>query len=223
MQRATGDADLRSPGAVLLVSTYELGHQPHGITLPKAFLERAGFEPSTMDLAVDEFDAAKVERARFVAVSVPMHTALRLGEGVARRIRRLNPDAAICFHGHYALLHGAALREELADFVLGGELEEQLVKILEGQSDGGDAAALSRLEIPVPSRDGLPRADRYAHLVHGEKHVAAGYTEATRGCSHLCGHCPIPAVYDGKLFVVPEHVVLDDIRQQVRAGVGHIT
>jgi hypothetical protein len=34
---------LRESGAVLLVSCYELGHQPLGIAWPKAFLERAGY------------------------------------------------------------------------------------------------------------------------------------------------------------------------------------
>jgi hypothetical protein len=51
----------------------------------------------------------------------------------------------------------------------------------------------------------------------------AGYVEASRGCLHLCTHCPIPPVYGGRFFVVPEDVVLEDIRQQVRAGATHIT
>ena len=34
-------ADMRLPGAVLLISCYELGHQPLGIALPLGFLERA--------------------------------------------------------------------------------------------------------------------------------------------------------------------------------------
>src|SRR5207245_2335594 len=51
----------------------------------------------------------------------------------------------------------------------------------------------------------------------------AGSVEATRGCKHLCRHCPIPPVYGGRFFVVPRHVVLADIRQQVEAGASHIT
>ncbi len=34
---------MRGEGEILLVSTYELGHAPHGIALPAAFLRRAGF------------------------------------------------------------------------------------------------------------------------------------------------------------------------------------
>ncbi len=84
-------------------------------------------------------------------------------------------------------------------------------------------AVLERLDFPVPSRTALPSLDRYAHLVHGDTHVVAGYTEASRGCLHRCGHCPVPAVYDGRLFVVPEEVVLEDVRRQVEAGARHIT
>ena len=47
-------ASLRAPGGILLVSCYELGHQPLGTAWPAAFLERAGFAPHQLDLAVDE-------------------------------------------------------------------------------------------------------------------------------------------------------------------------
>jgi len=47
--------------------------------------------------------------------------------------------------------------------------------------------------------------------------------EASRGCLHLCTHCPIPPVYGGRFFVVPREVVLADIRDLVSAGARHIT
>ena len=50
-----------------------------------------------------------------------------------------------------------------------------------------------------------------------------GYVEASRGCKHLCRHCPIPPVYGGRFFVVPPEVVLADVRQLVAAGARHIT
>jgi hypothetical protein len=111
---------VRAPGAVLLVSCYELGHQPAGLALPLAFLERAGFAPATVDLAVERLDAARARRARLVAISVPMHTALRIGVHAARHIRELNPSAVICFHGLYAALNREFLLQRVADAVLGG-------------------------------------------------------------------------------------------------------
>ena len=70
----------------------------------------------------------------------------------------------------------------------------------------------------------MPELTKYARVVMpgGEQRVA-GSTEATRGCKHLCRHCPIVPVYNGAFRVVEREVVLADIRQQVAAGARHIT
>ena len=219
---------LRQPGAILLVSCYELGHQPLGLAWPRAFLERAGYAPETLDLAVEPFDADKAQRARLVAISVPMHTALRLGVRAADRVRRLNASCRIVFYGLYALLNAEYLSAQGADQVLGGELEQDLVALVR-RYDAGEApaleprATLERLPFPPPTRAGLPALTRYASLARAGDLVPAGYVEASRGCLHTCLHCPVPAVYGGRFFTVPRDVVLNDIRQLVAAGAGHIT
>ena len=58
-----------------------------------AFLEQHGYAPDVMDVAIEPFDGAKAALARLVAISVPMHTALRLGVGVAQKVRKVNPDS----------------------------------------------------------------------------------------------------------------------------------
>ncbi len=225
---------MRGEGDILLVSTYELGHSPQGVAWPAAFLERAGFRPAALDLAVEPFDEARVRRARLVALSVPMHTALRLGLTAAARVRSVNPEAALCFHGLYAPLNARRLLAAGAAAVLGGECEEDLVALaraLERGTDlsgfvqrGGAAAGLSRLGFPVPDRRGLPPLDRYARLAlpDGSQRLA-GYAEATRGCKYLCRHCPIPPVYGGRFFAVPLDVVVEDVARQVAAGAAHLT
>jgi len=50
-----------------------------------------------------------------------------------------------------------------------------------------------------------------------------GYTETSRGCQHLCRHCPVVPVYGGRFVVVQPDVVLEDIRRQVHSGAEHIT
>lgn len=219
---------LREPGAILLVSCYELGHQPLGIAWPQAFLERAGYAPDSLDLAIEPWHEAKIGRARLVGISVPMHTALRLGVRAAERIRRTNPECHIVFYGLYALLNAKYLLSGIADYVFGGEFEESFVDLVE-QLERGESprttydARRTRLKFPLPSRASLPPLNRYVKLSRNGQEIPAGYVEASRGCLHHCLHCPIPPVYDGRFCIVPRDVVLADIRRLIAAGAGHIT
>lgn len=227
---------LRNPGAVLLVSCYELGHQPHGVTLAAAFLARAGFHPAVLDLSQCRLDETAARRASVIALSVPMHTALRVGIEAIRRIREINPRAFVCCYGLYAWLNGDYLLQGLADAVIGGEYEDALVALMRDLDRGGTGhvpgvwrsgvlarPVRQRLDFPVPQRAGLPALSSYARLVRDGREIVAGYTEATRGCLHHCLHCPIPAVYGGRFFAVPLDVVLEDIRRQVATGAAHVT
>ena len=262
-------ASLRQPGAILLVSCYELGHQPIGIALPMGFLEQAGYAPASLDIAVENVDLERITHARVVGISVPMHTALRLGVRVAELVRETNPSSHVCFYGLYASLNAEYLlspregarppgqepvsaglgwagatasgeggcKHAVADSVIGGEYEAPLVQLIEALEQGDSLEEveavshrgriigphLKRLPFAVPSRTGLPALERYAHLERaGAQHVV-GYVEASRGCLHLCLHCPIVPVYEGRFFIVPAEIVLEDIRRQVVAGATHIT
>ena len=106
---------------ILLVSLYELGHQPLALSVAAGLLESAGFRTETLDLAVEELDREKVARARVAALSVPMHTALRLGVRAAAKIREINPTCHVCFFGLYAALNREYLLEHAADSVVGPE------------------------------------------------------------------------------------------------------
>lgn len=218
---------MKASGAVLLVACYELGHQPLAVAWPAAFLERRGYAPAVMDLSVEPFDTEKVTRARVVLISVPMHTALRLGVKVAEGVRAVNATCRIVFYGLYATLNAEYLLARGADAVLAGEAESALVALVE-RLEAGDrphsvAPILEKLDFAVPSRAALPSLKQYAHLERNGRLELAGYVEASRGCKHMCRHCPIPPVYGGRFFVVPRDVVLADVRQLVGAGATHIT
>ena len=223
---------MKESGAILLVACYELGHQPLAVAWPAAFLEREGYRPAVMDVSVEPFDAERVQRARVVLISVPMHTALRLGVTVAERVRAVNPACHIAFFGLYATLNAEHLLAGPADSVLSGEVEAALVGLVRRLEAGADSTTASRarslsvlekLSFPVPSRAQLPSLKKYARLERDDGQELVAYVEASRGCKHLCRHCPIPPVYGGRFFVVPVEVLLADVRQQVEAGATHVT
>ena len=215
---------------VVLISTYELGRQPFGLASPAAWLRAAGAEVRCLDLAREPLDAEAVRGAGLVAFYVPMHTATRLGAQAAERVRRLNPSAHLCFYGLYAPVNEAFLRSLGAQTVLGGEFEPGLVHLVERLQRGEPGGqteplvSLDRLHFMTPDRSGLPPLAEYARLkLGGGRSRTVGYTEASRGCKHLCRHCPIVPVYQGRFRVVDRAVVLSDVRQQVAAGARHIT
>jgi len=219
---------------VVLISTYELGHQPFGLASPAARLEHAGASVTCLDLAVQELDAAAIAAADLVAFYLPMHTATRLATGVIAQVRQINPAAHLCCYGLYAPVNEPFLRSLGAGTILGGEFEDGLVSLITrlagGQPPVGGVAqpepivSRGRQHFLVPDRSGLPALHHYAHVIDGDgSNRVAGYTEATRGCKHRCRHCPIVPVYDGIFRAVPRDIVLEDIRQQVAAGARHIT
>jgi len=227
---------VRDHGAVLLIACYELGHQPLAVAWPAAVLEQRGFAPAVLDISVEPLDPEKVRRARLIAISVPMHTALRVGITVAERVRQLNPGTHLCFYGLYATLNAEHLLTRGIDSVIGGEIEEPLAALVEsleaGRTDpipgvrrAGQPAGphIARPTLPRPSRAALPALKTYARLERDGRQLPVGYVEASRGCKHLCRHCPLPPIYGGRFFVVPADVVLADVAQQVEAGAGHIT
>ncbi len=131
---------MREPGAILLVACYELGHQPLAVAWAAAFLEARGYAPAVMDVSVEPFDPDKVSRARLVAVSVPMHTALRVGIALIERVRAVNPACHVAAYGLYAQLNAEYLLAHGVDSVIGGEAEAPLVALAEALEAGTGAA-----------------------------------------------------------------------------------
>ena len=212
----------------LLISTYDLGHQPLHIASPAASLRRAGHTVRCRDLSVQEWDESDIEWADAVAFSVPMHTAMRLALGAVNRIRRSRPDMPVCLYGLYAHIEDRACGGP-AVHTISGEYERGLLGWARSISDSepgaprGQVVDLGRQQFQAPARDGLPGLDHYSQLAIGGERRLAGYVEASHGCAHRCGHCPVPAVYDGKVRVVGEDVVLEDIANLVSMGARHIT
>lgn len=210
---------------ILLVSTYELGHQPLHVASPAAALRLAGHDVRCLDLSIDEWDAGLAAWADKVAFSVPMHTAMRLALSAATELKAQRPDLPVCLYGLYAAVSTDRTVGTVADRVIAGEYEPALVAWAsqEARRAPDTVIQLGRTEPRLPARDLLPPLDRYARLAIGGEERLVGYVEASRGCSHRCRHCPVPVVYDGRLRQVEEDAVLADVTQLVAAGAEHLT
>jgi radical SAM superfamily enzyme YgiQ (UPF0313 family) len=218
---------------IVLISTYELGRQPFGLASPAAWLRKRGHEVTCLDLSRESLNEQALREARLIAFYVPMHTATRLTLELVEPLRRLSPAAHLCAYGLYAALTAESFRAIGVTSLFSGEFEQSLVDLAEHLS-GLSASpqihpldsniSLARLRFLTPDRAALPALQNYAHLVlPGGEHRTVGYTEASRGCKHLCRHCPIVPVYNGVFRIVDRDVILADIRQQVAAGAQHIT
>ena len=225
--------EAKRPTQVLLVSTYELGHQPFGLAEPAAMLRQRGAVVRTLDLAVERVDEEVFCGADLIAFYVPMHTATRLAARMIPKVRGLNPSAHIAAYGLYAPMNEIYLRHLGVQTVLGGEFEEGLTALAQRLERGVEAMlgeqlepriSLARQDFVIPDREGLPALDQYAYLrlPNGDRRTA-GYVETSRGCKHRCRHCPVVPVYNGRFRIIPRQIVLEDIRQQAAAGARHIT
>ncbi|WP_420645212.1 CUAEP/CCAEP-tail radical SAM (seleno)protein [Candidatus Leptofilum sp.] len=213
---------------VTLISTYDLGHQPFGLASPAAWLEAAGAAVSCVDVSVRPFQPHTVQTANLIAFYLPMHTATRLAVPLIQRVQRINQQAHVCAYGLYAPVNEDYLRELGVQTILGGEFEQGLVDLMIALRDGQPlpglpSVSLARQQFVRPSRTALSPLTSYAHLSTPNGKRVIGYTEASRGCKHLCRHCPIVPVYNGRFRIIQPEVVLADVRQQVAAGAQHIT
>jgi radical SAM superfamily enzyme YgiQ (UPF0313 family) len=225
---------------VVLINPYELGRQPFGLAEPAAWLKREGCAVQCLDLSLQMLEPEVLVGADLVAIYVAMHTATRIAVAALPRIKQLAPHAHLCVYGLYAPMNETLLRELGVATVLGGEVEPALVSLVKRLRKAslhknnhlrhGDVTqtepvvSLAKIDFVLPDRSGLPALARYAHLITpegGSKIV--GFAEGTRGCKHLCRHCPVVPVYQGKFRIVPVDVVMQDIRQQVAAGAQHIS
>jgi radical SAM superfamily enzyme YgiQ (UPF0313 family) len=208
---------------VVLISTYDLGRQPFGLASPAAWLRPEGHQVTTADLSREPAPFDAIRTADWIAFYLPMHTATRLAIPQIRAARELNPGARICCYGLHAPANDQMLRKLGVTHIIGGEFEKALADLISGRATPALTLSLDRLQFRVPDRANLPPLRKYAALQHGSAQKIVGYTEASRGCKHLCRHCPIVPIYQGRFRVIDRDVVLSDIRQQVSAGAGHIT
>jgi radical SAM superfamily enzyme YgiQ (UPF0313 family) len=208
---------------VVLISPYDLGRQPFALAEPAALLERAGFSVSCLDLSLERLEAIDWRDAALVAIHLGMHTATRIALEALPRIRAAAPGARLCAYGLYAPMNAALLRSHGVTDVIGGEFEPGLLAAALGAAPAVSLVYRGKVDFAVPQRAHLPALSRYARLILPDgAERTVGFAEASRGCKHLCRHCPVVPVYEGRFRAVPAEIVLADVRQQVAQGAQHI-
>lgn len=217
---------------LVLLSTYELGARPLGCTVPAALLEAAGHEVRAVDLSIEPWPAGEVAAADGVVLSVPMHTALRLGNAVVDRLRGERPGVPLFVHGLYAHAAAAAAGRGFrpGDVAVAGEAGDRLVAWASDLAPPERPPAALVTEIgsarpgprPAQARAGLPDLASYARLRVGEDERLVGTLATTSGCNHRCRHCPVPVVYGGRSR--PEHLdtALAEAGALVAEGAVHL-
>src|SRR5258708_40056664 len=170
-----------------------MGRQPFGLASPAAWLRRRGHDVLCVDVSRQRFPIEAVAEAGLIAFHLPMHTATRLAVRLIQKIRAVRPDAHICCYGLYAPMNEAFLRSLGVRTILGGEFERALAALADGVDT--PTAPLERLHFIQPDRSQLPPLASYATLQVSRVSKRVGYTEARRGCKHLCRHSSVGPVY----------------------------
>lgn len=229
---------------VLLASTFEGGYQPITVASAATPLREAGHDVEVLDTYVHGVDEDRLRWAELVAISLPIFDSVQSGLELSRLTRELNPGAHRAFFGQHATIHAYRLVGEHCESSIAGEWEQPLVGLaarvagdavveLPGVVDFVPIAAvgrprhlINRRGIRVPSRELLPPLEKYPQAqidsLLGSPQIV-GSTEITRGCHHRCLYCSVFAAYDGKVVLVPDDVVVQDVENQVRMGMTHLT
>ena len=228
----------------LLVSTFEGGFQPMTVASAATHFLEAGLDVTVLDTYVEGVREELFPGAELVAISIPLFDALTPGIEVAQRVRQHNPRAHVTFFGPYATLNASRLVGPYGDSCVLGEWEVPLCTLacrLAGASEGpvpglvephhlaaGLAVRphLTRDHFRVPARHLLPPLHKYPQAqvdkLCGTPQIV-GVTEIARGCHHRCLYCSVFAVYQGKVLLVPEDVVLTDVQHLIAGGMTHLS
>ncbi|MFP5408239.1 MAG: CUAEP/CCAEP-tail radical SAM (seleno)protein [Gammaproteobacteria bacterium] len=225
MTACTTQACAPSGARIVLVSPYELGRQPFNLAQPAAWFARADISVACVDLSQQKLDPATFTDADYVAIYLGMHTATRIAAAALPKIRALAPHTRIAAFGLYAPVNADWLRTLGVEAIFGGESEPDLMAWVQtGVAPAATMVRREKIDFLLPDRSALPELARYARLILADgTEKTTGFAEASRGCKHLCRHCPVVPVYEGKFRVVPVETVIADIAQQVAVGAAHIS
>ncbi len=224
----------------LIISLYDLGHQPYELLQLDAALSQAEIPSSIIDLSITEMSELKnfdLDDTHII-ISVPMHTAARLALSVLEALIQWDNRPEITLMGHYAeAMSTLSLPVEVTMFASGESIDPIVDNICSRTKTSGEvhkkasaihinttttSRRLKLIDFPL-HREKLPSLDRYTSYIDGEKMQVAGYVEASRGCLHHCTHCPVAATYGGRIRINSVDSITREVEALYSTGARHIT
>jgi radical SAM superfamily enzyme YgiQ (UPF0313 family) len=229
---------------VLVVSTFEGGYQPITVATALTPLLDGGIDVTALDTYVDGVREELLAEPALVAIAIPLFDAVQSGVVLAQRVRELNPQAHITFFGQHATISHSRLAGVHGDSAINGEWEVPLLALARHLTDtsqsslpgvfwpgvnepiGAQRPFMPRDHFRLPTRHVLPPLYKYPQpqidKLSDEPKIV-GSTEVARGCHHRCLYCSVFAAYQGKVLLIPEDLVVEDVRQLVAGGMTHLT
>ncbi|MFB4212861.1 RCCLKC-tail radical SAM protein [Shouchella sp. 1P09AA] len=229
---------------ILLVSSFEGGFQPSTIATAATPLIKDGHDVQVLDTYVEGIVESKFEGKDLIAISIPLFDAVHAGVELSKKAAEINPTAHVTFFGQHATINARRFTGKYSHSSVTGEWEKPLrllAQHLEGNYEGDIpglvtaehiinethiAPCMDRKSFDLPSRSILPSLHKYPqkqinHLLGSDQVV--GSTEIARGCHHRCLYCSVFAAYGGKVLLIPEDIVINDVRNLVEDGMTHLT
>lgn len=228
--------------AVLIISTYDLGHQPQGPAELAGHLHAIGIDSQILDLSLTGQIDAQLKRlsqsssqqldespwqsllsaSDTLVIFLNMLTSAKMARELVNHIASFSErPSRLALSGLYAHLVGDQL--DLSPFmdhyVHASSTPTDLLRWIHPQ-------VLESHLTPLPyrpRREILEPIGSYKRVEVGLRKLPTGYVETSVGCRHRCRHCPIPIVFDGKLRVHKVEDILQDVRRQVEEGAEHIS
>lgn len=229
---------------ILLISNFEGGFQPLTIASAAGFLNKNGFSYDVLDTYVEGIKEEKLLGKKLIAISIPLFDSVNAAIEMTKIIREVNPTAHVTYFGQHATINYKHFTDNYSDSCICGEWEYPLFLLakniihaevveLEGvytkvmaQRNISLHPYMGRKHIVIPDRSQLPDIKKYPqkqvnNLLGYEATV--GNTDIARGCHHKCLYCSVFAAYDGKVIMINEEVILNDVHNMVKAGITHLT
>ncbi|WP_276941709.1 radical SAM protein [Ferrimicrobium acidiphilum] len=211
--------------SALFISTYELGHQPQLAAELAAELGDGSLQ--VLDMSKVPFSQALdvLNHADQVILTAPMLTGALVARDLLASLEHDERERQLIVVGLYANVLKESLRTPPPAVWLDRASATDIATLLQPASaigQPGTRSATSRRAYRV-NRSALMPLESYRSVkINAVDHVT-GYLETSIGCRHRCLHCPVAAVWNGRIAINDAESVIADGLAQIEAGASHLS